>query len=235
VGSTTPPLPGASVRIEAENYTSMSGIQTENTLDEGGGKNVGWIEQGDWMDYQVSVASAGTYALNLRIATPNTGAQLQIRKQDGSVLSTVNLPAAGWWQSWQTVSTNITLQAGTQTIRVISTAAPGWNFNWMEISGGNMLAIKEKDILHMPMETSFFDIYPNPVTKNLTLSTNLDYKGKIKVQVINMAGALIKEYSLYKEKGTSKLNLSLSELKAGSYMIKIITGQQNLSRQIIKQ
>ena len=85
----------------------------------------------DWMDYSVNVSSAGTYAINLRIASPS-GGQLQIKNSAGTVLATVSIPNTGGWQNWQTVSANISLAAGVQTIRVYSTSN-GWNFNWLEI------------------------------------------------------------------------------------------------------
>src|SRR5215204_2381658 len=122
----------SSFKIEAENYTAMSGVQTEITKDTSGGLNVGWIEQGDWMDYSINPSSSGTYTINLRIANPNTGAQLQIKKSDGTVLSTVNLPNTWGWQEWQTTATTVTLAAGVQKIRIQSSAAPGWNINWLE-------------------------------------------------------------------------------------------------------
>ncbi|HEY0732081.1 MAG TPA: carbohydrate-binding protein, partial [Chitinophagaceae bacterium] len=125
-------------KYEAENYTLMSGVLTENTLDVGGGKDVGWIETGDWMEYAINVTSAGTYTLKLRIATPNTtGAQVLVKKGDGSLLSTVNISGTGGWQVWQTISTTVTLAAGTQNIRFQSSGTAGWNFNWFEFSGGN--------------------------------------------------------------------------------------------------
>jgi hypothetical protein len=49
-------LPG---KIEGEDFSDMSGVQTENTSDAGGGLNVGWIDDGDWMDYQINVLSSG--------------------------------------------------------------------------------------------------------------------------------------------------------------------------------
>jgi hypothetical protein len=70
-------ISGSSSRIEAENYTGMNGIQKENTSDAGGGQNVGYIDYGDWMDYSVSASSAGSYSVNLRVASPS-GGQLQI-------------------------------------------------------------------------------------------------------------------------------------------------------------
>jgi len=41
-------IPG---KIEAEDYTSMLGIQKENTTDVGGGENVGWLDPNDWLSY----------------------------------------------------------------------------------------------------------------------------------------------------------------------------------------
>ncbi|HEU0109583.1 MAG TPA: carbohydrate-binding protein, partial [Flavisolibacter sp.] len=135
--SPTPTSPTNSSRIEAESYTSMSGVQTETTSDEGGGKNVGWIDNGDWMNYSVSVSTSGTFAVNLRVATIYSGSQLQIKKSDGTVLATVNVPTTGGFQTFQTISTNIALAAGSQTIKIQSTSSAGWNFNWFEIAGGS--------------------------------------------------------------------------------------------------
>jgi hypothetical protein len=129
--------PGGSTRIEAENYTSMSGIQTETTSDAGGGLNVGYIDLNDWMNYSVNVATAGAYTVNLRIASQMTGGQVQIRNAAGSVLATVNIPNTGGWQTWQTVSAAINLSAGTQTLRLQSSASAGWNINWFELVPGS--------------------------------------------------------------------------------------------------
>ncbi|NBB78051.1 MAG: carbohydrate-binding protein [Verrucomicrobia bacterium] len=127
---------GEGVRIEAENYTAMSGIQTQNTSDSGGGQNVGWIDNGDWMDYAVDVPSSGSYVISFRVASPNSGAQFAL-KSGGSTLATVNVPDTGNWQNWQTVTATANLNAGSQTLRIQSTANPGWNINWWEFSGGS--------------------------------------------------------------------------------------------------
>ena len=129
------PAPGSGTRIEAENWTAMSGVLTEACADAGGTLDVGWIDNGDWMDYTVNVPTAGSYTLNLRIATPNTGAQFLIKNSTGTILTTVNVPTTGGWQVWQTITTNINLVAGTQTIRLQANSAAGWNINWMELVG----------------------------------------------------------------------------------------------------
>ncbi|MBD0258331.1 MAG: family 16 glycosylhydrolase, partial [Cytophagales bacterium] len=54
--------PAFTTTIQAENYTSMSGVQTETTTDAGGGQNVGWIDTGDWMAYSnVNFPTSGAY------------------------------------------------------------------------------------------------------------------------------------------------------------------------------
>jgi hypothetical protein len=131
-----PSTKDTTLRIEAENWTGMSGVQAETVYDAGGGRNVGWIDLGDWMEYTITVPAAGTYKANFRIATPNDGAQFQVKNTAGTVLATVNVPNTGTYQTWQTTSTTLTLPAGVQTIRLQSTTQSGWNINWFELIGG---------------------------------------------------------------------------------------------------
>ncbi|NJM14578.1 MAG: carbohydrate-binding protein [Bacteroidales bacterium] len=125
------PISGASIpgKIEAEDYDAMSGIQTQSTSDVGGGLNVGWINAGDWMDYEVNVTSAGTYTVEYRVASPNNTGQVQLLS-GGTVLATTNIPNTGNWQAWTTVSATVNLVAGTQTLRVYASGS-GWNINWL--------------------------------------------------------------------------------------------------------
>lgn len=127
---------GIGTRIEAENYTAMSCVLKENTSDVGGGQNVGWIDNGDWMDYLVSVSAAGRYTMNFRLATAYTGAQFVVKNVSGTVLATVPVAYTQGWQSWTTWSATVNLAAGTQTIRLQSTASAGWNLNWLEVIDG---------------------------------------------------------------------------------------------------
>ncbi|HEU4472764.1 MAG TPA: carbohydrate-binding protein [Flavisolibacter sp.] len=124
------PIPG---KIEAEAYQAMNGINTQATSDSSAGQNVGWIDAGDWMDYFVSVSTAGAYQVAFRVASPNAGATLQLKKQDGSLLGTANIPQTGGWQTWTTINTTVNLTAGNQTIRVHAPTG-GWNFNWMQFT-----------------------------------------------------------------------------------------------------
>jgi len=228
--------PTGSTRIEAENYTNMNGIQKENTSDAGGGQNVGYIDYGDWMDYNVNVSSGGTYAINLRVATPS-GGQLQIKNSAGTVLATVSVPNTGGYQSWQTISANISLAAGSQTIRVYSTSN-GWNFNWLEIEGTSA-AITSKEVATSDVvasTTSSLNIYPNPIVNSFQLQINNELTGTVAVQVYDMQGRVQKQFSLSKtDAGASQFYLSIGELAAANYIIKVTMSDWTQSKQIIKQ
>lgn len=119
--------------VQAENWCQMSGVKTENTSDAGGGLNVGYIDNGDWMTYSISVPSTGIYKVSYRVASLNGGGQIQLEKAGGSpVYGSINVPPTGDWQNWTTISHNVTLPAGAQTI-AISAVTGGFNVNWLKI------------------------------------------------------------------------------------------------------
>jgi hypothetical protein len=126
------PIPG---KIEAELYDSMSGVQTQQTADSGGGINVGWIDKGDFMSYKVNVAVSGSYLVSFRLACTTPGASFQLLT-NGALLTTVNPPVTGDYQIFTTVTVPVLLSAGLQTLTLVSTAAPPWNINWFSFTPG---------------------------------------------------------------------------------------------------
>ena len=125
-------------RLEAEDYTSMSGVQLEATTDTDGGQNVGWIEAGDWLEYEINVPASGSYTLNYRVASETTGGSIAF-SVDGANQATTSFGATGGWQIWETVSETVSLAAGSHIIRLTASTG-GWNINWWaveETGGGN--------------------------------------------------------------------------------------------------
>jgi beta-glucanase (GH16 family) len=123
-------IPG---KIEAENYSTMNGIQNEACSE--GTMNVGWIDTGDWMDYNVNVATPGNYTVQYRVSSPNTTGQIQLQN-GGTILATTNVPNTGGWQNWQTVTSTVNLAAGNQTLRVYANVG-GLNLNWINFTSTN--------------------------------------------------------------------------------------------------
>ena len=121
-------------RLQAEAYCNMSGVQVEATTDTDGGSNVGYIDTGDWMSYDVNVPAAGNYVVRYRVASASGGGVIQLeRGGGGQTYGTVNVGATGGWQNWTTVSHTVTLPAGQQTLAVAAKSG-GFNVNWLDVS-----------------------------------------------------------------------------------------------------
>jgi hypothetical protein len=123
-------IPGT--RIEAENYSAMSGIEIENTSDVGGGQNIGFVDVGDWLEYELDVTEAGTYEIQYRLASlpGSSGFTTTI---NGVSAHTQAVQSTGGWQNWTTAIQTVTLSTGRQTMR-LDAIGREWNLNWIEFS-----------------------------------------------------------------------------------------------------
>ena len=124
--------PGAQ-HFEAENYIAMGGVLVNTTTtDGGGGIAVNAIDNSDWMDYSITVPTAGNYVFRFRVGTFYGGTQFQVKDAAGNVLGTVDMYATGW-DGFMNLYRTIPLVAGTQTIRIQNTGPYVWYFNWFEV------------------------------------------------------------------------------------------------------
>jgi hypothetical protein len=131
-------IPG---RIEAENFDAKSGpFYAVTTTDVSGVQDLVGIMLDSYMDYNVTVATTGTYTVTFRVATLQDAAQFKIYK-GASLLKTVNITNSSGWNVWEDITvTGVSLTAGAQTLRIISTSSDACNFNytvWTLTTSGN--------------------------------------------------------------------------------------------------
>jgi beta-glucanase (GH16 family) len=130
--ATTAGYPTINERIEAEAYTSQSGVQFQSTTDFGGGDNAGWFDAGDYLEYLVQVPTSGQYQLEARIAGLDASGQFSLSANQVSKIS-IDTPITGGWQSWQTITSSpFSLSEGLNTIR-LQVTRPGFNLNYFRI------------------------------------------------------------------------------------------------------
>ncbi len=197
-------IPG---KVEAENYSAMYCVMTEATGDAGSGKNVGAIDQNDWMDYFVNVASAGNYTVNFRVASFVNGSQLELRI-GSTVLATVNIPNTGGWQNWQTVSANVTLNAGVQTLRIISMQpSTNWNINWFDAQISTVGVQEEEN-------NSEIKVFPNPSSGIFNVECSM--LNAQRLEIYNVVGEKVYEQKILNPQSLI-LNLNL---ESGIYFLK---------------
>jgi beta-glucanase (GH16 family) len=168
--SITPNSSSFSTTIQAESYSAMSGIQTETCSE--GGLNVGWIETGDWMTYNITIPTAGTYRVIYRVASPNASRTLRLEKDNGTTqLGSVTIPNTGGWQNWTNVAHNVTLPAGTYSIGV-ATSTGGFNLNYLTVTNNLSARVSTEEDFATEEEDNTLSVFPNPSTGRVTLQVS---------------------------------------------------------------
>ncbi|AHC14184.1 carbohydrate binding domain-containing protein [Salinispira pacifica] len=115
-------------RIEAEDFFGKSPAPRTQPSSEGG-LNVGWLEDGDWLSYNLDVQDAGEYLIRYRVATDLTSGSIR-PALNGSGMEMLQLEYSGGWQEWTTIEGTLSLDSGEQELRVY---ASGLNLNWIEL------------------------------------------------------------------------------------------------------
>jgi hypothetical protein len=123
--------------VDAKNQGGQDrtdGVDLEATKDDGGGFDVGWTAPGEWLAFHVAVASAGTYDLALRLASPYDGKKVHVEVDGRDVTGAVDVPRTGGWQAWRTVTVpGVALDAGARVVRVVFDT-DGTNLNWIDFA-----------------------------------------------------------------------------------------------------
>jgi beta-glucosidase len=134
-----PPIRDAYAVTQGESFGSQSGVQLENTSDTGGGQNVGWIAPGDWIAYPgMNFGSPTALRVTTRRASGSnaTGTiQYRLDSTTGPIIASVPISNTGGWQSWGSVTTNLSGTAtGVHTLFITFTGSGGdfVNINWFQ-------------------------------------------------------------------------------------------------------
>ncbi|HUR34811.1 MAG TPA: carbohydrate-binding protein [Vicinamibacterales bacterium] len=113
----------------------QSGVDLESSSE--GVYDIGWITGGEWVNYTVNVAAAGSYTARLRVASPSGGGAMHLGFNTASnVWQSVSLPATGGWQTWTYVDVPVTLGAGLQQMTLLFDSG-GFNIESVSLVGGS--------------------------------------------------------------------------------------------------
>jgi len=109
--------------IQATAYTSNNGTQNQATSDTGGGENVGWIHNGEWLGYS-NVNFGTSPGATQFIARVSSGAaagisglvQVALDSPTATPVGSFAIANTGGWQTWETVPANISTVTGIHTV-----------------------------------------------------------------------------------------------------------------------
>jgi hypothetical protein len=205
-------------KIEAENYNLQSGIQTEQTGDIGGGLNVGWIDDGDWLEYAIENNTSDTlYEITFRISSPNNGSSLDFYL-DNKKIGQVSVPNTGGWQTWQSVVDDLNIGQGKHYLKVVAISG-GFNINYYDI--------KNIETEIRMLNNDDIKVYPNPVSSEMIIRS-ADFRFN-EVEIIDIIGnKVLRRLTAYESELHMPVNLS-----NGIYIVKISNEKQFQLKKIL--
>ncbi|WP_405090764.1 ThuA domain-containing protein [Micromonospora sp. NBC_01392] len=120
----TPP-PGGTTTVQAEAFSSASGVSAFAKAGANGGQTLGYVDPGDWAAYQ-NLDLTGVTSLRARVVSGGPGGTIGVRtgSPTGSLLGQVAVPNTGSWTTFADVTTALSgVPSGTQTVYLTFTGS----------------------------------------------------------------------------------------------------------------
>ncbi|MFN3402594.1 MAG: carbohydrate-binding protein [Cytophagaceae bacterium] len=196
-------------------------VDIENCTE--GGYNVGYITNGEWLEYSVNIVSSGWYRFGFRIASQNVGGtngSFNLQMGGNIIINTTTVPYTGGWQTWQTVQSDLVfLNAGTSIMRF--TAATGnFNINYIDAA---LVTSTTSDV-----NAQKLIIYPNPV-KDILYFGEIN-SGIKSAEIADLTGKAVRSIT-----ENELINLDVSDLQKGIYLLKAETQNGTMISRFVKE
>lgn len=87
---------------------------------------------------------------------------------------------------------------------------------------------------YLPGEVEL-SVYPNPASSDLTVKIGLDYISNTQLQIIDLTGKIVKDYSkeFKYEHGFYKAQLDISDMKSGIYFVKVVQPDNVFTKKLL--
>ncbi len=181
-------------------------VDIENTSDEGGGYNVGWISTGERLEYTVDVTQSGLIYVDIRVASASDNNKFQLEFNGINKTGQLTVNNTGGVQSWTNIRKRMYLDAGRYVMKIyVINSSGGFNIN--KLTFHVPTGIEKKNL------NELIDVYPNPAKDQVTLNSN-----NISVDEITIFDSLGRSVFKNEESFTGMKTISFS-LHTGIYLL----------------
>jgi hypothetical protein len=126
------------VRQEAESSAWAAGVETEAASD--GGRDVGYIDNGDYIKVRGVAFGNGAASFSARVASAASGGRIELRLDgtNGALVGTCTVPGTGGWQTWATATCAVSGATGTHDLYLRFAGGSGslFNMDWYQFTAG---------------------------------------------------------------------------------------------------
>ncbi len=220
-------IPGT---IQAESFTTKNGSVGIARIPGTSRKNLGFIRNGDYVEYEVKVNTGGIYKIDAYVSSNGVGGTLHFFMNTDN-LGAVNATVNNAWHSYIKISKEVILNAGIQKLKLNFEGDNGYLYNidrlmFSKIDASRNISIEtnnttEKITLHPNPTSGFFDIAS-------TYNTDVTIKN---VDLYSIHGNLIKNLQ------STASNYDVKNIPKGVYILRFTienTVTQEKSAQVVK-
>lgn len=212
-------------RVPANKHYRRKGTSLQNTTDANTVQNVSAINVGDWNEFMVNIADAGTYKLTFRVAALTNPGKFDILVNDAVVKTDETFAVTGGLQTYtDKIVDGIVLPKGEVYLK-IKFKSDGMNFNYIDITTSNL------GINDPVAEKDSFTVYPNPIKYQSTLHIKSAVTEPLSLKIVDMKGAVSYSSDSYFTNEDIKIGEKLS---SGVYIVNAQYGTIKKSIKIVK-
>ena len=212
-------------------YRPDEGVDLEPSSDIGGGFNIGWIEEGEWVEYTIDVAHEGMYKIIPQTASVPGGGQLHIEFNGIDKTGKVDVPVTGGWQFWLDLDIpEVQLNAGKQVMHVAFYNGQ-FNLNKIKIEASTTTLSEEQKV---PGRFYLKQNYPNPFNPETSIRFGLPQATNVRIELYNILGAKVATIiDDYRAAGYHIVRFDGSNLASGIYIYRIVAGNFQQEKKMI--
>jgi aryl-phospho-beta-D-glucosidase BglC (GH1 family) len=211
--------------VDSENlggaYRTTEGVDIET--DGSDSYFVDNVNEGEWMEYAISVPDSTEYDISGFVASMNGGGQFKFTFIKGKKYlssSIVTVPKTNGWQNPQMVSTSMVLPAGNLIMKVSVIALPAFNLDKFKIVNPLIAGIEksnEEDVI----------FYPNPAQEKISI-TDISVK---EISLLDISGKILLHHVLQ----TKDREVNVNSLQPGIYLVKCKRDDAIVWKKLIKE
>ncbi|WP_158224738.1 carbohydrate-binding protein [Agaribacterium haliotis] len=125
-------------------YRPDEHIDIQTTTDSGGGFNLGWLADGEWLEYSLADVAPGNYDIELRVAAKDSAGAKAVKLILASrSLAVMEFDGTGGWQNWKTVTLkNVNINAHSSAQLRLEVIGGNFNLNWLRFKRADSTAVE---------------------------------------------------------------------------------------------
>lgn len=205
--------------VDAENKGGQyrtTGVDIETSTDTGGGYNIGYVENGEWLSYLIENVTPGIYDIAFRTASNTSGTKrIDVYFADEKVGHVVPKNTGGW-QNWETLYIeDIEIKSADPIEMLLEFSGIEINLNWVEFLELKTSVSKESD-------ANDIHAFYNNQTKNITVKAYQKIDKSV-ISIVNITGQ-----SFYKSmlNRWDETDISTSNWASGIYFLTVLNQNQ---------